>query len=153
MSNSFSTPWTVACQASLLRRFLQARILEWVATSSSSGPFQSRDRTHGSYHISCTAGGFFTTEPPGKLCWVSKLNRVRPMWSCLLESILKGTLYSQFRNTSESPGFVEFGLENLVRQGPVKWLMLPISGELQGKQPLLWSFNTFGLGSRWSPEG
>ena len=42
---------------------LQARILEWVATSSSRGSSQPRDRTR----ISCvsTAGGFFTTEPPG----------------------------------------------------------------------------------------
>ena len=31
----FVTPWTVACQASLVRGILQARILEWVAMSSS----------------------------------------------------------------------------------------------------------------------
>ena len=41
---------------------LQARILEWVAISSSRGSFRPRDRTG----ISCIAGGFFTTEPPGK---------------------------------------------------------------------------------------
>ena len=35
---------------------LQARILEWVAISSSRGSFQPRDRTH----ISCITGGFFT---------------------------------------------------------------------------------------------
>ena len=39
----------------------QARILEWVAISSSRGPSQCRDRTH----VSCIAGRFFTTEPPG----------------------------------------------------------------------------------------
>ena len=40
----------------------QARILEWVTISSSRGSSWSRDQTH----ISCLAGGFFTTEPPGK---------------------------------------------------------------------------------------
>ena len=40
----------------------QARILEWVAISFSRGSFQPRNRTH----VSCLAGRFFTTEPPGK---------------------------------------------------------------------------------------
>ena len=42
---------------------LQARILGWIAISSSRGSFQPRDQTH----FSCTlAGRFFTAEPPGK---------------------------------------------------------------------------------------
>ena len=41
---------------------LQARTLEWVAISCSRGSSRPKDRTH----ISCIAGGFFTTEPPGK---------------------------------------------------------------------------------------
>ena len=41
---------------------LQARILEWVATPSSMGSSQSRDRTH----ISCITGGFVTSDPPGR---------------------------------------------------------------------------------------
>ena len=41
---------------------LQGGILEWVAIFSSRGSSQPRDQTH----ISCIAGGFFTTEPPGK---------------------------------------------------------------------------------------
>ena len=40
----------------------QARILEWVAISFSTEFSQTRDWTH----ISCLAGGIFTTEPPGK---------------------------------------------------------------------------------------
>ena len=40
----------------------QARILEWVAISFSRGSFQPRNQTH----VSCLAGRFFTTEPPGK---------------------------------------------------------------------------------------
>ena len=43
----------------------QARILEWVAISSSKGSFWSRDRTCVSY-VSCNAGGYFTAEPPAK---------------------------------------------------------------------------------------
>ena len=42
---------------------LQARILEWVAVPFSRGSSQPRDQTK----VSCTAGKFFTTEPPGKL--------------------------------------------------------------------------------------
>ena len=37
MSDSFVTPWTVACQAPLSVGFSQARILEWVAISFSRG--------------------------------------------------------------------------------------------------------------------
>ena len=40
----------------------QARILEWVAISFSRGSSQPRNQTQ----VSCMAGGFFTTEPPGK---------------------------------------------------------------------------------------
>ena len=40
----------------------QARILKWVAISSSKGSFQSRDQIC----VSWIAGGFFTAEPPGK---------------------------------------------------------------------------------------
>ena len=41
---------------------LQARVLEWVAISSSKGCFQPRDRTQ----VSQIAGRFFITVPPGK---------------------------------------------------------------------------------------
>ena len=44
---------------------LQARTLEWVAISSSRRSCQPRDQTWVSF-ISCTAGGFFAAEPPGK---------------------------------------------------------------------------------------
>ena len=42
----------------------QARILEWVAISFSRGSSQPRNQTQVSC-VSCIAGGFFTTEPPG----------------------------------------------------------------------------------------
>ena len=41
---------------------LQARILEWVSMIFFRGSSQLRDQTG----ISCIAGGFFTTESPGK---------------------------------------------------------------------------------------
>ena len=47
---------------SSVHRTFQARILKWVAISSSRGSSQPRNQTH----ISCIAGGFFTAEPPGK---------------------------------------------------------------------------------------
>ena len=56
VSNSFVTPWTVARQAPLSVRILQAGILEWVAMLSSRGSSQPRDRTQ----VSHTAGRFFT---------------------------------------------------------------------------------------------
>ena len=45
----FEIPWTVAHQAPLSMWILQARILEWVAISSSRGSSQPRDRTRISY--------------------------------------------------------------------------------------------------------
>ena len=56
------TPWTAARQAPLSKGILPAGIPEWVAISFSRGSSQPRDPTQ----VSCTAGRFFTTEPPGK---------------------------------------------------------------------------------------
>ena len=53
----FATPWTVACQAPLSMRILQARILEWVAIPSSRESSQLRDKTQ----VSCITGKFFTS--------------------------------------------------------------------------------------------
>ena len=43
----------------------QARILEWIAISFYRGSSRPRGQTH----ISCDAGRFFTTEPPGNPSW------------------------------------------------------------------------------------
>ena len=48
---------------------LQARILEWVTISFSRASTRPRHRIC----VSCIAGGFFTTEPPGKLIYWSPL--------------------------------------------------------------------------------
>ena len=52
----FVTPWTVDRQAPLSIGILQARILEWVTISYSTGSSQSRDQTQ----VSHIAGGLFT---------------------------------------------------------------------------------------------
>ena len=64
---------------SSVHRILQARILEWVAMPSSRGSSQLNDWTVVSW-VSCTAGGFFTAEPPGpvqvKSFWVHSNTRL-----------------------------------------------------------------------------
>ena len=59
----FATLWTVELPDSSVHGIHQASILEWVATPSSRGSSQTRDRTC----LSCITGGFFTTEPAEKL--------------------------------------------------------------------------------------
>ena len=54
------TPWSLP--GSSVHGILQARILEWVVILFSRGSAQHRGRTQ----VSCIAGGFFTTESPGK---------------------------------------------------------------------------------------
>ena len=55
-------PRTVAPSGSSVHGILQPRTLEWVAMPSSRASSPPRNRAR----ISCIAGGFFTTEPPGK---------------------------------------------------------------------------------------
>ena len=56
VSDSFSTPWTVARQAPLSTGILQARILECVAMPASKRSSQPKDQTQ----VSPIAGRFFT---------------------------------------------------------------------------------------------
>ena len=51
---------------SSIQGIFQARILEWVAISFSRGSSRPRDQTDISW-VSCTAGRFFTCEPPASL--------------------------------------------------------------------------------------
>ena len=48
--------------SSSVHGIFQARILEWVTITYSRGSSQPRDQSR----VSCTAGGFLTTKPPGK---------------------------------------------------------------------------------------
>ena len=59
----FATPWTIAHQAPLSMEISQARILQWVAIPFSKESSQTRDQTCDS----CTAGKFFTIEPPERM--------------------------------------------------------------------------------------
>ena len=72
--STFCDPMDHSLSDSFVHGIYQARILEWVATSSSRGSFQPRDQTHVSCG-SCIAGGFFTTEPLGKPLYAEYLVR------------------------------------------------------------------------------
>ena len=66
---------------------LQARILEWVAISSSQEIFPTQESKLHLLQVSCVAGGFFTAEPPGKpnihtLLYIKQITK---------ESLLYGT--------------------------------------------------------------
>ena len=63
MSDSFVTPWTVACQGPVCV-ILQARILEWLAISSFKESFQIRDWTC----VSSLEGGFLPLSHQGSPC-------------------------------------------------------------------------------------
>ena len=54
-SDSFTTPWTIACQAALSIGFLRQECWEWVAISFFKGSFQCRDWIC----APSIAGGFF----------------------------------------------------------------------------------------------
>ena len=58
-------PMDCSPRGSSLHGVFQARILEWVAISSSKASSWLRDWTLG-FSVFCVASGFFTTEPPGK---------------------------------------------------------------------------------------
>ena len=66
-------PMDCSWPGSSVQGILQARRPEWVAMPSSRGSSWPRDPTC----ISCTAGGFSTTEPPGKL---NILIRIKNIW-------------------------------------------------------------------------
>ena len=62
---SLCNPMDCSLPASSVNVILQARILEWVAMLSSRGSSLPRDWIWVSW-VFCIAGGFFTTQPPGK---------------------------------------------------------------------------------------
>ena len=72
------TSRTVTSPGSSVHGFYQARILEWIAISFSRGSSWPRDRTH----LSCLAGKFFTTEPPGKPTLHLVVQWLNCVWLC-----------------------------------------------------------------------
>ena len=70
VSDSFVTPWTIACQAPLSMGFPRQEYQSRLPFPSAGDLPQPRDWTR----IFCIAGGFFTTELPGRpLSWLSGL--------------------------------------------------------------------------------
>ena len=68
---AFATPWAVAHQAPLSMEIAQARILEWVAMTSSRGSSQPKDQIQ----VSHIAGGFLPSEAPGNDLEILLLSR------------------------------------------------------------------------------
>ena len=96
----FSDPMDCSLPGSSVHGVCQARLLEWVPISFSRGSSRPKDQIH----ISCTAGIFFTAEPPGKPG--IKL----PLCKCLRKRIWKSNL-----ETNQSRGFQ---VANLMRCKP-----------------------------------
>ena len=65
-------PMDCSLPGSSVYGIFQARVLEWVTISFSRRSSQPRDQTH----VSCLAGRFFTTEPPGKPNYFSTLIQI-----------------------------------------------------------------------------
>ena len=84
----------------------QARILEWVAISSSRISSQAREQTHVS-RISLLAGGFFTTVPPGKpnhtpRPWILLMTWVTILWVPLTRHCTKLLIHSTSSHADSS---------------------------------------------------
>ena len=94
-------PMNYSSPGSSVHGISQARILEWVAISSSRGSSQSGDQTH-IFWVSCITGGFFTIELTGNTAW-------RTFW--LLHSLL-----------SKSCGLFIFTLKICKHQKPVFYI-------------------------------
>ena len=123
MSNSLWPPWTIAWQAPLSMGILQARILEWVAMSSSRGSSQPRDWTQ----VSRIAGRFFTI-------WATK----KPI--ALTIQIFVGKVISLLCNTLSR--FVTVFLPRS-KHLLISWLQTPLSNckiFLQSASSILWGF-------------
>ena len=78
----------------LFRGIFPARILAWVAVSSSRGSSPPRDQTR----VSCIAGGFFIAEPPGK-----------PAVLCGNWQLRCSFLSTSHPSQSEGPGLLRLG--------------------------------------------
>ena len=67
-SLTLPNPMDSSLRGSSVHGFLHARILEWVALSSSRGPSYPRNQAS----VSCIAGRFFTSEPLEKTAGVQR---------------------------------------------------------------------------------
>ena len=78
----FVTQCTVACQAPLSIRILQARILEWVTMSSSRGPSWPKDQTV-TFRSPALADSFVTTSDPWEAIYIHIYVKVKVKVKCL----------------------------------------------------------------------
>ena len=81
-------PMGYSLPGSSVHGIFQARTLEWLAVSFSRGSSRPRDRNQ----VSCIAGRFFTSEPPGKTLLMSKVLMILLLISL---SIKQGFKYGQ----------------------------------------------------------
>ena len=75
----FVTLWTINLPGSSVHGILQAKILEWVAMTSSSGSSWLRDQTP----VSCITDRFFTSETLGKAAWKCAFSQRHLDWKTL----------------------------------------------------------------------
>ena len=66
VSDAFETPWTVAHQAHLSMEFFRQEYWSGLPFTTPEDLPNPGVKTH----VSCIAGRFFTTEPPGKLLFI-----------------------------------------------------------------------------------
>ena len=93
---TFCIPKDCSPQGSSVCGIFQARILEWVAIPSSRGSCQPRAQMCVSAS-QASAGGFFTTEPPGKSLFHLIFENIREK-----ENILLGKKIWEWRHPWES---------------------------------------------------
>ena len=74
MSNSFATPWTVACQAHLSMEFPRRKYWSGLPLPS-PGDLPDPEIESESF---CITGRFFTTDPPGLIYMASVFNSKYP---------------------------------------------------------------------------
>jgi len=90
-----SDPMDCSLPSSSVHGILQERILEWVAMPSSRGSSQPRNQTR----ISCIAGRFFTSEPPGKPRMITLLSAFKG--TSMLFSIVATPLFIPTNSAGE----------------------------------------------------
>ena len=102
VSHSFATTWTVAHQAPLSTGFLRQEYWSGLPFPPPRDTPPPRDQTH----ISCLAGGFVTSEPPGKtIKYIIQFKKVViqvSTWGLVTQSCL--TLSDHMDYPWDSPG-------------------------------------------------
>ena len=91
-------PMDCSLPGSSVHGILQERILEWVAMPSSRGSSRPRDRTR----VFCLAGGFFTTEPPGKCIMQPEKEIMNPFQRDVCNCFTYRPLWSRWTTTKST---------------------------------------------------